>query len=101
MNINSGFGWAIMDIRYERDIVHVARDFAHFKLIHSQRDCPVCYSPMLVVRDTLSRCQLLWQCARCGICKGLAMNSPLCFMDLKLFDVTIHLWVDNVWPQLA
>lgn len=29
------------------------------------------------------------------------MNTPLCYMDIKLFDVSTFLWIDNVWPRLA
>ena len=90
-----------MDHRYERDVVDIAKDYAHFNLIHKQRDCPFCSCAMLVVRDTFTKCQLVWQCARCGISKGLTMNTPLCYIDIKLFDITIHLYCDNVWSRLA
>lgn len=29
------------------------------------------------------------------------MNTPFCYMDIKQFDVSIFLWIDNVWPRLA
>ncbi len=43
----------------------------------------------------------MWQCGRCGISKGITMNTPLCHLDIKQLDVAIFLWIDNVWPQLA
>jgi len=90
-----------MDERYERDIVDVARDYARYGLIHKRRDCPFCTCPMLLVRNAESRSQLIWQCGRCGISKGITMNTPLCYLDIKLFDISIFLWIDNVWPRLA
>ena len=90
-----------MDERYERDIVEVARDYARFGLVHKKRDCPFCQCPMLLVRNADSRAQLVWQCGRCGIGKGIGQNTPFCYMDLKLFDIAIFLWIDNVWPRLA
>jgi hypothetical protein len=90
-----------MDDRYERDVVDVARDYAKVGLIYKKRDCPFCSCPMLLVRNAESASQLIWQCARCGISKGVTMNTPLCFLDIKLFDISIFLWIDNVWPRLA
>jgi ribosomal protein S27AE len=90
-----------MDDRYERDIIEVARDYARHGLIHKRRDCPFCTCPMLLVRNAESRSQLIWQCGRCGISKGLTMNTPLCYMDIKMFDISLYLWIDNVWPRLA
>ncbi len=29
------------------------------------------------------------------------MNTPLCYLDIKQLDVSIYLWIDNVWPRLA
>lgn len=29
------------------------------------------------------------------------MNTPLCYLDIKTFDVSIMLWIDGVWPRLA
>lgn len=90
-----------MDDRYERDVVEVARDFSKFGLIFKKRTCTFCSCPMLLVRNTESSSQLIWQCARCGISKGITMNTPMCYLDIKLFDVSIFLWIDNVWPRLA
>ena len=43
--------------------------------------------PVLVLiaaaSDAESRTQLIWQCGRCGISKGITMNTPLCYMDIK------------------
>jgi hypothetical protein len=33
--------------------------------------------------------------------KGVTMNTPMCYLDIKLIDVSIFLWIDNVWPRLA
>ena len=33
--------------------------------------------------------------------KGLTMNTPFCYVDLKAFDISIFLWIDGVWPRLA
>ena len=56
---------------------------------------------MLVVRNAESISHLIWQCPRCGISKGITMNTPLCYLDIKLFDISIFLWIDGVWPRLA
>lgn len=29
------------------------------------------------------------------------MNTPLCYLDIKQLDISIYLWIDNVWPRLA
>jgi hypothetical protein len=42
----------MVDHRYERDTVEVARDYARFDLIYRRVACPFCRCPMLLVRNT-------------------------------------------------
>jgi hypothetical protein len=90
-----------MDDRYERDVVYIAREYARYGLIYRKLYCPFCKCQMLLVRNTEARQQLCWQCGRCGISRGITMNTPFCYIDIKHFDVSLHLWIDNVWPRLA
>lgn len=90
-----------MDHRYTRDIGEVARDYARFGLIHRRRYCPYCSCQMILMRNTETRGQMCFQCGRCGVSKGVTMNTPLCYIDIKTFDIAIYLWIDGAWPRLA
>ena len=91
----------MVDNRYTRDTIDIARDYAKYGLLFRRRDCPFCSCQMLMVRNIGNREQICWQCARCNILQGVTIKTPLCYMDIKLFDVSLCLWIDNVWPRLA
>lgn len=73
--------------------------YAKIGLLHKNRTCPFCQMPMRIIKSNgsarLFGFSLAWQCVRCKARKSVTSYTPLQFVDLKVFDAAIHLFLDN------
>lgn len=85
-----------MNYKYNKNPAETAYWYAYYGLIHKNRNCPYCMMPMRLIKGSRNfGIAIAWLCVRCKSRKSITSYTPLQFVDIKVFDSAIHLWLDS------
>ena len=96
-----------MNALFTKSAAECVYAFAKAGLIHCKRDCYFCLAPMKVVETPNNNfpLQMVWKCTQCFEKKAIMPDTPLNFMNVKAFHLSLVLFIDcaryNIAKKLA
>ena len=92
-----------MNADFQLSTIQCIERFAKAGLIHAKRNCSFCLAPMKVIKTPGQNYPVgyCWVCTQCFDKKSIAGDTPLKFVNIKSFHISLHLFVLCCKPFVA